>query len=60
MSSTDQSENDFLRKYCAIESDICQSGGIPKPEYIDVELVSLENRKKLTIHMPAEPMNPHI
>ena len=37
MSSTDQSQNDFLRQYCATESDICQSGGIPKPEYTDVE-----------------------
>ena len=32
MSSTDQKENDFLRKYCATESDICQGGGIPKPK----------------------------
>ena len=60
MSSTDQSENDFLRKHCATELDICQNGGILKPEYTDVELVSLKNKTKLTIHMPAEPMSPQI
>ena len=33
MSSTDQSENDFLSKCCATESDICGSLGIQKPKY---------------------------
>ena len=45
MSSTDQKENDFLRKYCATESDICQGSGIPKPEYTDGELVILKSKK---------------
>ena len=45
MSSTDQNENDFLRKYCATESDICQSSGTPKSEYTDRELVSLKSKE---------------
>ena len=46
-STTEKSENDFLRKYCATESDIYQIGGIQKPEYNDVELVSLKSKKNL-------------
>ena len=30
MSSTDENENDFLRKYRGTESDSCQSGGISR------------------------------
>lgn len=59
MSSTDQSENDFLSKYCATESDICESVGIQKPKYTDLDLVILKSKKKkLPIYMPTEPMNP--
>ena len=46
MSSTDQSENDFLSKYCATESDICESIGIQKPKYTDLDLVILKSKKR--------------
>ena len=46
MSSTDQSENDFLSKYCATESDICESVGIQRPQYTDLELAILRSKKK--------------
>ena len=34
MSSTNGTENDFLRKYCGTESDTCQSGGISMSQNI--------------------------
>ena len=51
MSSTDQSENDFLSKYCATESDICESVGMQKSKYTDLDLVILKSKKKLPIYM---------
>ena len=58
MSSTDQSENDFLSKYCATESDICESVGMQKSKYTDLDLVILKSKKKLPIYMWTEPMHP--
>ena len=46
MSSTDQSENDFLSKYCGTESHICESVGMQKPKYTDLDLVILKSKKK--------------
>ena len=39
MSSTDESENDFLKKYCSTESGT----DVNKPQKTSVELVSLKS-----------------